>query len=153
MTGRRICSGPLLLALSIGLNIFLAGWLISGALLPHPQTVTLPEPSPEVIIADVARALPPDDAALLRRNFTARRPAIDQARQTFLAALDRLAGTITRRPFDAAAFHQAADAMHAAHQTERTLFRATFSQTIPQMSDAGRAAFVSSHFGHPDDHR
>ncbi|OIQ93681.1 hypothetical protein GALL_243620 [mine drainage metagenome] len=152
MSGRRFCSGPLLLALSLGLNLFLAGWLISGALLGHPQTITLPEPPPEVIIADVARALPPADADLLRRNFASRQPAIDQARQTYVAALDHLARVITARPFDAAAFHQAADAMHAAHQSERTLFRATFSQTIPQMSDAGRAAFVSNHFGHPDDH-
>ena len=140
--------GPLLLALSLGLNIFLVGWLGANRLACRSDGASLPEPPPEVMLERIAHHLPQPDAQRLHDVFSTRQDAIHKARQDYIDALDRLSLAVTTQPFDQQAFRKAAAETRAAHEIVRAQFGDALLDAISQFSPEGRAAFASSHFIH-----
>lgn len=135
----------ILLAISLGLNLFLAGWEVTQHFAPAPYSK--PPPAPETVADAIANSLPPNDAEILRKAFAEKRPALEAARQEYLGELANLRQVITADPFDPDVFVRAMDQMRATRQAERLLFSDTMRDVIPRLSAQGRRDFVATHMG------
>jgi hypothetical protein len=145
---RRRATGPLILAISIGINLFLAGWAVTQYL--EPPAYSKPGVAPEVVAQAIVRALPAADGALLAGAFAEKREALDRARRNYLDALERLRQVILAERLDEAALQDRMRDVRQIRQTERQIFSDTMLEVIPKMSWQGRQDFVSSHMGgHP----
>ncbi|HVI50454.1 MAG TPA: periplasmic heavy metal sensor [Candidatus Sulfotelmatobacter sp.] len=140
--------GPLLLTLSLGLNLFLGGWIVSQGLptLRFDKHGLPPEQAAEAI----AKTLPDADAEILRHVMSGRAPQMNAARRDAIEATKHLREAMTAEPLDPAALREAFDRMRAARQAERGLFAETIIDILPQMSLEGRQAFIKTQMvGHP----
>ncbi|HXP97857.1 MAG TPA: periplasmic heavy metal sensor [Telmatospirillum sp.] len=142
---RRNSAGTILLALSIGLNLFLIGWEVTQHL--GAPVVSKFHPSPETIAEDIAATLPAIDAEILRQAFVEKHPALQETRQRYLAQFEHLRMVISNEPFDRAAYEEAVAQLRDTRQTERLLFGDTMRDVIPRLSPQGRQAFVAIHMG------
>ncbi|WP_158240569.1 periplasmic heavy metal sensor [Telmatospirillum siberiense] len=142
---RRNSVRSILLAVSLGLNLFLAGWEVTQHFGPSPYSK--PHPAPETVAEAIANSLPAGDADILRKAFVEKRPALQEAREEYLNELARLRSIITTEPFDRDAFDASMSRMRATRQTERLLFGDTMRDVIPRLSPQGRQAFVAAHMG------
>lgn len=140
---------PLLLAVSLGANIFLAGWWISleasGDLLcPNlPQ----PRPAPEMISERIAAALPKADGELLRRTVAEQRDRMDEAHAAYLDTFARLRDIVAANLLDEAAMRSALSELRVRQQTERFLLGDAITDALVRMSPEGRKAFVDTRLG------
>lgn len=103
--GSRILGA--LLVVSLGLNLFLGGWIAGRAFLPHPPP---PPPGPGGLLERLTRHLSPADAAILRGAFEPDPRGRD--RQHALHA--RVAALLRAEPFDPQALAAAFAEDHAA---------------------------------------
>lgn len=142
---RRSPGRSALLAVSLGLNLFFAGWEVTQHFGPPPYAK--PHPAPETVASAIADALPPADAGILRKAFAEKRLALQAARSEYLGEIAELRRIITAEPFDRDVFVQEMDRMRATRQSERLLFGDTMRDVIPQLSPQGRQAFVAAHMG------
>jgi hypothetical protein len=145
---RRRAAGPLTLAVSLGINLFLAGWAVTQYL--EPPAYSKPGVAPEVVAQAIARSLPAADGALLAGAFAAKKDTLDRARHNYLEALERLRQVIRAEHLDETALQDRMRDVRQIRQTERQIFSDTMLEVIPKMSWQGRQDFVSSHMGgHP----
>lgn len=142
-TGKK--RGSLPLALSLALNLFLVGWAVTQHF--GESQFAKPEPAPEVVAEAIAAALPAQDGDLVRRAFDAKRQQLQDARQRYLAAFDRLRRIISAETLDQRAFQDALVDLRAARQAERQIFGETMADVISHMSLQGRQTFVATHMG------
>jgi uncharacterized membrane protein len=139
---RTVCR--MLLTLSLGLNLFLIGWVVTGSL---GADYAKPDPAPEAVAAEIAAALPQPDSDLLLRAVAAQRQALLEARRNYLAAFNHLRSVVAAEPLDATDLRRAVADLRTARQSERALFGDTIVEVLPRMSREGRQAFVASHLG------
>lgn len=142
---RRNSAGTILLALSIGLNLFLIGWEVTQHL--GTPAVSKFHPSPESVAEAIAAGLPSSDADILLRAFAERRAPLQAARQQYLVEFERVRQVISAEPFDRDAFEQSIAQLRHTRETERTLFGDAMRDVIPRLSSKGRQAFVATHMG------
>lgn len=142
---RRNSAGSILLALSIGLNLFLIGWEVTQHL--SAPTYAKPDPAPETVAEAIASALPSADGDILRQAFAEKRQSLQDARQRYLVAVDRVRHVLSVEPFDQDAFREAITQLRTTRQAERLIFGDTMRDVIPRMSPQGRQAFVATHMG------
>lgn len=142
---RRNGAGSILLALSIGLNLFLIGWEVTQHL--GAPTYAKPDPAPETVADTIADALPSADGDIVRRAFAEKRQSLQEARQRYLVAVERVRRVLSSEPLDREAFQEAITQLRATRQAERLIFGDTMRDVIPRMSPQGRQAFVATHMG------
>jgi uncharacterized membrane protein len=142
---RRNSARSILLALSIGLNLFLIGWEVTQHV--GAPSYAKPDPAPETVAEAIAKALPAADSDVLRRAFAEERQTLQEARQRYLGAVEHARQVISTEPFDRDAFLAAITSLRATRQAERQIFGDTMQDIIPRMSPQGRRAFVATHMG------
>jgi|GEM_PF-2337046 len=142
---RRPRSGPLLLALSLGVNLFLVGWLATQSFsTPKFDKFGVP---PEKAAEAIAKTLPDSDGEILRHVISSRATQLNAARRDSQDAMKVLRETIVADPVDQTALRDAFDHMRATRQSERGLFADAIIDAIPQMSLEGRQAFIKTQMG------
>jgi uncharacterized membrane protein len=142
---RRNSARSILLAISIGVNLFLIGWEVTQHL--AAPTYAKPDPAPETVAEAIAGALPPADGELLRQAFSEKRQTLSEARRRYLLAVDHVRQVISAEPLDRPAFQEAIVELRASRQAERQIFGDTMQDVIPRLSPQGRRAFVATHMG------
>ena len=144
LPGRNRSRCRTLLTLSLGLNLFLIGWVVTGS---FPADCAKPDPAPETVAAEIAAALPQADRTLLLQAVAAQSPALLEARRSYLEAFNRLRAVIVTEPINPVDLRRAVADMRTTRQAERSLFGDTIVEALPKMSPQGRQAFVASHLG------
>jgi len=141
MPFRRTRGKWALLALSIGLNLFLAGWIATQELAPfhHDRYATPPEKVTETIV----RHLPAGDGEIMRHAIEGRMPQIKIAHREAADATNNLKQVAAAQNVDPTALKTAFDAMRSARQAERTLFIDAILEAMPQMTQQGRQDFIN----------
>ncbi|MTJ82792.1 MAG: periplasmic heavy metal sensor [Telmatospirillum sp.] len=142
---RRRSSRSWILALSLGLNLFLAGWAVTQYL--RPSVYSKPGVAPEVIADAIAGSLPAADGDLMRKAFAERRNDLRAAREAYLVTFDHFRQVITADPPSAAAIAAGMEEVKRTRQLERQIFSDTMVDVLPRLSRDGRQAFVASHLG------
>lgn len=129
-----------LLALSVAINLFLAGWIVAQQMAPfHRDRYAIPpEKVAEAIVAD----LPAGDGEILRHAIGIRMPQIKAAHQASDETMLKLKQAASAETVDPAGLKTSFDAMRATHQAERTLFTEAILEALPQMSQEGRRTFI-----------
>ena len=142
---RRNKAASVLLALSLGLNLFLVGWLATQGLSPsHHDKFSVP---PEKAAETIAKSLPAGDGEILRHVIEASAPQLNAAHRESQDAMRHLRETIVASPLDPVALRDAFEKMHMARQSERGLFGDAIILAIPQMTQEGRQAFIRNNLG------
>lgn len=142
---RRNSAGSILLALSIGLNLFLIGWEVTQHL--SAPTYAKPDPAPETVAEAIAGALPSADGDILRQAFAGKRQSLQEARQHYLAAVEHLRQILSAETLDREAFQETITQLRGTRQAERRIFGDIMLDVIPRLSPQGRRAFVATHMG------
>ncbi len=142
---RRNGAGSIVLALSIGLNLFLIGWEVTQHL--GAPSYAKPDPAPETVAETIAGDLPPADGEVLRRAFGEKRQTLQEARRRYLVAVERVRQVLSTEPLDQEVFLAAIAELRTTRQAERKIFGDTMLDVIPRMSPQGRQAFVATHMG------
>lgn len=135
----------LLLPLSLMVNAFLAGMLLSqwyghpGA--PPPP----PPPRPERMIEDMAAVLPPVDAAILRQSFAKNTGGLKQPPRRHDDMIERMRQALDTEPFDPAALRQVfSDGRHNRDVIDNAI-EAALVEAAATMSPEGRHRLASWH--------
>ncbi|MDR3440905.1 periplasmic heavy metal sensor [Telmatospirillum sp.] len=142
---RQRTVGSIVLALSVGLNLFFAGWGVMQYF--DPPAFSKPGTAPEIVAETIARSLPSADGEILRRAFAEKREPLQAARQRYLSAVERLRNVISSDPLDPQALQEAMAALRSTRQAERDIFSGTMLDVIPRFSLHGRQIFVETHMG------
>ncbi len=128
-------------AVCFSLNVFFVGLFLGHYLYRiHPQP---PRPYPYSLVYHLSQRLPAADAAILRRNFAARRQDFATLQRKIGNAMDSIHKVLGTEPLDKQKLSE-----QIAHYNElqgrlQSLVAATFEQSLEQMSPAGRVAFAS----------
>jgi Spy/CpxP family protein refolding chaperone len=93
-------------------------------------------------IERVLRALPDNDATIVRELFETQRPDITQRFLALQDARRAIGATLKAEPFDPAAFTAAYEAMQARSQELQGSIHGVIKAAIPQLSPEGRAVIV-----------
>ena len=131
------------LVVSLALNLFffgvIAGHRLSGRGGPAWQ---LTPDRLKVGIERVLRALPDNDAKIVRELFETQRPDITQRFLALQDARRAIGAALKAEPFDPAAFTAAYEAMQARSQELQAAIHGVIKAAIPQLSPEGRAVIV-----------
>jgi hypothetical protein len=95
-------------------------------------------PSMRAVLRQIIEKLPPEDAALLRRNFAGRLPELLVLRRESIQATDRVRADIAQRPFDAEKTRTDMLASREVRQKSAAIIQETLLSVLPGMTDAGR---------------
>ncbi len=142
---QRRSLGSVLLALSLGFNVFMIGWVATQRL--APPAFTKPDPPPEVVAASIAQDLPSSDGKMLRDAVAAKRAELAEARAHYLVAVGEVQQVIGADPLDDEALDRVMVGFRSSRQAERGIFGGIMVDVIKRMSPEGRRAFVESHLG------
>ena len=138
--GRRWRIWRVVLAVSVGVNVLLAGWIVAQGFTPR-----MTKPSPFQIAESIAAGLPKADGDMFRDKVAKRRPELEEAHQAYLVAVAGLRQAIIAEPLDEQAIRQNMAEMRRRHQNERDIFSDVVVKSILQLSPSGRQAFVVTH--------
>ena len=144
MTARRwftVLGAALVVSLALNLFFFgvITGHRLSGRGGPDWQ---LTPDRLKVGIERVLRALPDNDAKIVRELFETQRPDITQRFLALQDARRAIGATLKAEPFDPAAFTAAYEAMQARSQELQGSIHGVIKAAIPQLSPEGRAVIV-----------
>jgi len=124
------------LALSLALNLFLAGMMIAWHMRPPPP----PPPGPwfERMIQRMSAALPPADRDILQTSYQARKGELDRMDKDVQAARERVGAAMRAQPYDPVALEQAmAEARDVREPVVETIEQAV-AEAASKMSPEGR---------------
>lgn len=131
------------LVVSLGLNLFLGGVIAGHRLGPRGDFDWQLTPAKlRLGMERVLRALPENDAKVVRGLFEAQRPDIAQRFQALQDARKAVGAALKAEHFDPAAFTAAYEAMQARSQELQAAVHAVIKAAIPQLSAEGRAAIA-----------
>ncbi len=122
------------LALSVALNLLVAGVLAGAALRGGPDR--------ELGFGPFAAALTEDDRAALKREFRARMPDLREMRRGHRQAMAGVLAALRADPFDPAALEVAMDAAAARMGDRLRIGQDLLADHLGAMSPADRAAFA-----------
>lgn len=136
--------GRLLLLASLCLNVALGAYV--GAQWLQPEWVPKDVVTPVRLIERVASRLPPEDAAILRRNFQARQTEIQPLQQAYVAALMNTLRLTGQTELDKPALEAAVrDAREKRIKIGDAVID-TFVETLEQISTKGRRQLAGAMF-------
>jgi len=115
-----------LLVLSLGINVFLSGWVASASW--HRP------PPPGGMVERIAARLSADDAKILRSAFA----GVDRGRPRDPALHERVSAALRAEPFDPQALDKALADEFAGFETFGRTLRGALVQAAEQMSPEGR---------------
>lgn len=124
------------LALSLALNLFLAGMMIAWHMRPPPP----PPPGPwfERMIQRMSTDLPQADRDILQTAYQARKGELDRMDKDVQTARERVGAAMRAQPYDPAALEQAmAEARDAREPVVETVEQAV-AEAAAKMSPEGR---------------
>jgi uncharacterized membrane protein len=132
----------LLLAVSLALNLAVAGIVAGMALRGHSDGRGGPVMSRDLAIGPFSEALTRDQRHALLRSFALGRPDVREIRAEMRADFDAILAALRSEPFDAAAFRAAVEGQNGRMAERAEAARLALVTVVEQMSDAERAAFV-----------
>jgi uncharacterized membrane protein len=127
------------LALSIGLNLFLAALLVAHLLRGAPEEAPA---TPAERIERLAASLPAADGDKLRAAMQAASGRITAELDDYHAAQDKVRAALRTDPFDPAALRQAMEEARARHATMSLAVQEVVAAAAAAMSPAGRAGLA-----------
>lgn len=125
-----------LLPFSLALNVFFATVIAMRP--PHFGHPPGP-PNPNHIVERIADVLPPADAAILRQVFAAHSADIERGHALMHVMPNRVRAILAAPQLDNAALGQVMADDRAARATMDEAIQAVVMETIPKLSDEGRA--------------
>lgn len=123
------------LAISVGLNLFLAALLAAHLL---RGTDEVPPTSPSGRIERLAASLPPADGDKLRAAMQAASGRITADLDDYRAAQDQVRAVLRADPFDPAALREAMREVQARHAVLSAAIQEVVAKAAAAMSPAGR---------------
>jgi len=144
MTARRwITILGAALVVSLALNLFIGGVIAGHRFGPRVDFDWQLTPARlKLGMERVLRALPENDAEVVRGLFEAERADITQRFQALQDARKAIGAALKAEPFDATAFTAAYEAMQARSQELQAAVHGVIKAAIPQLSAEGRAVIV-----------
>lgn len=130
------------LALSLALNLSIAGLVAGAWLSDHGPRSDRRSPSRDLAFGPVTDALSPEDRRALRREFLARAPEFRAARQEARAELATLLAALRAEPFDPAALSTALAAIQTRNSDRLEIGRTLIETRLLSMDAADRRAFA-----------
>lgn len=124
------------LAVSVALNLFLAGMMIAWHMRPPPP----PPPGPwfERMIQRMSADLPPADQAILRSSYEARRQELDRMDKEVQAAREKVSAAMRAQPYDPAALEAAMAAARDVREPVIETVEQAVAEAAAKMSPEGR---------------
>lgn len=125
------------LAVSVALNLFLAGMMIAWHMRPPPP----PPPGPwfERMIQRMSADLPPADRAILQSSYEARRQELDRMDKEVQAAREKVSAAMRAQPYDPAALEAAMAAARDVREPVIETVEQAVAEAATKMSPEGRA--------------
>lgn len=137
------------LVASLALNLFLLGFLGAEATRSHRRGLLLANgraaasgEGPIALGRQLAAALPPADAGVLRQAFAARLPELARLRRRSQAAAEQVRLDIEAAPYDPGRVRADMLAAREARQAIRPVIEQILQDALPRMSAPGRKAFA-----------
>ncbi len=131
------------LVVSLALNLFVGGVIVGHRVGPRGDFDWQLTPARlKLGMERVLRALPENDAEVVRGLFEAERADITQRFQALQDARKAIGAALKAEPFDPAAFTAAYEAMQARSQELQAAIHGVIKAAIPQLSAEGRAVIV-----------
>lgn len=124
------------LAISIALNLFLAGMMVAWHMRPPPP----PPPGPwfERMIQRMSMDLAPADRDILQAAYQARRGDLDRMDKEVQAARERVAAAMRAQPYDPAALEQAMAQARDVREPVVEIVEQAVAEAAAKMSPEGR---------------
>jgi uncharacterized membrane protein len=126
------------LALSVGLNLFLAALLVAHLLRDRDEEPT----TPSARIERIAASLPQADGDKLRAAMRAASGPITAELDDLHAAQDKVRAALRADPFDPAALRQAMQEARARHAAMSAAVQDVVAAAAAEMSPVGRAGLA-----------
>ncbi|MHB1218237.1 MAG: periplasmic heavy metal sensor [Alphaproteobacteria bacterium] len=121
------------LAVSLALNLFLAGMMIAWHMRPPP-----PGPWFERMIQRMSADLPPADREILRASYQARQGELDRMDKEARAAREKVSAAMRAQPYDPAALDQAMAAAREVREPVVKTVEQAVAEAAAKMSPEGR---------------
>ena len=130
------------LVVSLALNLFFGGVIVGHRFAGRGADLDwqLTPARLKLGLERVLRALPDNDATVMRDLFEAQRADLTQRFQALQDARKEIGASLKAQPFDPAAFTAAYEAMQARSRELQDAIHAVIKAAIPQLSAEGRAA-------------
>jgi uncharacterized membrane protein len=141
---------PILLLLSVAVNLLLIGAFIGRWTMPHHP----PPPGPGMMrhmIADMGRSMSDADRAILEQAYQAHAHAMEDRWADHRAAFDAIRHAMAAEPFDRAALEKAMDAAAEQDVAQRGVVEQTLLDAASKMSADGRHRMAGWRPGPPSD--
>jgi uncharacterized membrane protein len=129
---------PVLLLISVAVNLLLVGAVLGRWSAPHPPPPPGPAGMVRYMIADMGRDLDPADRAILERAYRDHIDELQQGSSDRRADLDAIRQAMAAEPFDRAALEKAMDAAAKRDAAERGAIERMLLDAASQMSAKGR---------------
>jgi hypothetical protein len=132
------------LVVSLALNLFFGGVIVGHRVGGRGGDFDL-QMTPAKLklgLERVLRALPDNDAKVVRDLFAAQRADLTQRFQALQDARKAIGAALKAKPFDPAAFTSAYEAMQARSRELQDALHGVIKAAIPQLSAEGRAAIA-----------
>lgn len=133
----------LLLAVSLALNLAVAGTVAGFALRGHDPDHRPPAAVRDFSFGPFTEALTRDQRRAMLRGFAEQGPGLREMRSQMRADLATVLAALRATPFDAEAFRTAVESQHARITARAGAGRDALVGLVLQMSDPERAAFVA----------
>jgi uncharacterized membrane protein len=131
------------LVVSLALNVFFGGVIVGHRVAGRGDFDWQMTPAKlRLGLERVLRALPDNDAKVLRDGFDAQRADLTQSFQALQDARKGIGAALKAKPFDPAAFTAAYEAMQARSRELQEALHGVIKAAIPQLSDEGRAVIA-----------
>lgn len=132
----------LLLAVSLALNLAIAGTFAGVALRGHDPERRPPPAVRDLTFGPFTDALTREQRRDMLRGFAERGPGLREMRAQMRADFDMVLTALRATPFDAAAFRAAVESQNSRITARAEAGRDALVGLVLQMSDAERAAFL-----------
>lgn len=132
------------LAVSIALNLFLAGMMIAWQMRPSPP----PGPWFERMIQRMSADLPPADRDILLSSYETRRQELDRMDKEAQAAREKVRAAMRAQPYDPAALEAAMAAARDVREPVIKTVEQAIVEAAAKMSPEGRTKLADWRKGH-----
>ncbi len=133
---RRLADRPVLLFLSLVVNVLLLAVIGTHLLRPQPSGI-------DRIVLRLSDGLGTADRQVVETHFAQHRPALEAAVQSMRATRRRLDETIAANPFEPEATRAAFEQWRQSWSRVSSEVTATFLDTLPALSAEGRAEIAA----------
>lgn len=138
MIGSILCRPPVYLAASVGMNIFLLGFVLGqGPLLGRPPGHE-PPPEPQRMVQELVRQLPPEDGRKVEAIYAGQASVLTSHREDAHLAMGKVVAALRTEPLDQAALVAAIDGVGALDKGLHQTISAMLLRAGNELSPEGR---------------